>query len=251
MGSPPTRAMGRYSTAPAAALVTVGVTCTARWRGSTTPVTPAHSAERSSAPRLPGSVTPSTSSRNGTAAALAGQRPGPPARPRAARRPGQHALGRLGAGLGQQLRPGDVADGHPDAHGQLGDVVEHHRVVLVGGHPHLPHPAGAGQQQLADGLAAFDLIAAQALGTVGDAARAPAARPAGAAATGAPGRSALRTDVAACSAARAAMAFSAAGDERLGLGAGLGPGSGTSGRRRRPRGLAALAPFARLGPAGA
>ena len=33
--------------APAAALVTVGVTCTARWRGSTTPVTPAPSAERS------------------------------------------------------------------------------------------------------------------------------------------------------------------------------------------------------------
>ena len=65
VGRPPTRAIGRYSTAPAAALVTVGVTCTARWRGSTTPVTPAHSAERSRAPRLPGSVTPSTSSRNG------------------------------------------------------------------------------------------------------------------------------------------------------------------------------------------
>ena len=64
-GRPPTSAIGRYSIAPAAALVTVGVTCTARCLGSTTPVTPAHSAMRMSAPRFPGSVTPSTASRNG------------------------------------------------------------------------------------------------------------------------------------------------------------------------------------------
>ena len=37
-GSPPTTPTGRCSTAPAAALVTAGVTCTARCRGSTTPV---------------------------------------------------------------------------------------------------------------------------------------------------------------------------------------------------------------------
>ena len=59
LGRPPTTDIGRCSMAPAAALVTVGVTWVARWRGRITPVTPAHSAERSSAPRLPGSVTPS------------------------------------------------------------------------------------------------------------------------------------------------------------------------------------------------
>ncbi len=36
-GSPPTSAIGRYSTAPAAALVTVGVTWAARWRGQDDP----------------------------------------------------------------------------------------------------------------------------------------------------------------------------------------------------------------------
>ena len=64
-GSPPTIAIGTCSIAPAAALATVGVTCTARWRGRTTPSTPAPSPKRSSAPRLPGSVTPSTATRNG------------------------------------------------------------------------------------------------------------------------------------------------------------------------------------------
>ena len=44
--------MGKCSMAPAAALVTVGVMWVARWRGRTTPVTPAHSAERSSAPEV-------------------------------------------------------------------------------------------------------------------------------------------------------------------------------------------------------
>ncbi|MDX6518345.1 MAG: hypothetical protein QOF50_1191, partial [Gaiellaceae bacterium] len=42
-----TTAMGRCSTAPAATLVTVGVTWAARWRGRTTPGAPAHSAVRS------------------------------------------------------------------------------------------------------------------------------------------------------------------------------------------------------------
>ena len=52
--------------APAATLATVGERWAARWRGSTTPVTPAHSALRSRAPRLRGSVTPETTRRNGS-----------------------------------------------------------------------------------------------------------------------------------------------------------------------------------------
>ena len=163
VGRPPTSVIGRYSIEPAAALVTVGVTWTARWRGSTTPVTPAHSAERRSAPRLPGSVTPSTTSRNGctpwrdadqqVVELDLGQR----------RRPGEHALRRLGAGGRRELGPAHIAHRHADALGQLGDVVEHQRVVLVAGHPDLADLAGAGQQQLTHRLAALDLVAAEAL----------------------------------------------------------------------------------------
>ena len=54
---PDTSAMGRYSMAPAATLVTVGDRWTERCLGSTMPVTPAHSALRSTDPRLCGSVT--------------------------------------------------------------------------------------------------------------------------------------------------------------------------------------------------
>ena len=72
--------MGTCSMAPAAALAAVGVMWTARWRGRTTPVTPAPSAERRMAPRLPGSVTPSTRTRNGTRFPVSAGpgRPGPP-----------------------------------------------------------------------------------------------------------------------------------------------------------------------------
>ena len=51
--------------APAAVLVTVGDSRAERCRGSTTPVTPAHSALRRSAPRLRGSVSPAATSRKG------------------------------------------------------------------------------------------------------------------------------------------------------------------------------------------
>ena len=64
-GRPATRAIGTCSIAPADALATVGVTWTARWRGTSTPSTPAPSQLRMIAPRLPGSVTPSMATRNG------------------------------------------------------------------------------------------------------------------------------------------------------------------------------------------
>ena len=51
--------------APADDLATVGVTWTARWRGTRTPCTPAPSQLRMIAPRLPGSVTPSMATRKG------------------------------------------------------------------------------------------------------------------------------------------------------------------------------------------
>ncbi len=105
-GRPPTTAIGRCSMAPAAALATVGVTWTARCRGNTMPVAPAPSAERSSAPRLPGSVTPSTATRNGGGPGPAGGHRSSRSVSSQRRRLGQHALGRLAAGLGLELRGG-------------------------------------------------------------------------------------------------------------------------------------------------
>ena len=64
-GSPETTAIGTCSIAPADALATVGVTCTARCLGRITRSTPAPSQLLTIAPRLPGSVTPSTATRNG------------------------------------------------------------------------------------------------------------------------------------------------------------------------------------------
>ena len=158
------RPSARYSTAPAAALATVGVTCTARWRGSTTPVTPAPSAERSSAPRLPGSVTPSTATRNGAWPGPAGggelvevglgQRGGL----------GQHALGRLAAGLRLEALAADVLDRHPLAAARSTMSAMTLGVVEVGGDPQLADLAPAGDQQLAHRLATLDLLAAEALG---------------------------------------------------------------------------------------
>ena len=146
--------------APAAAFATVGVTWTARWRGRTTPVTPAPSAERRSAPRLPGSVTPSTATRNGGRFAdpagevvELGLREG--------RGLGQHALGRLAAGLGVEALAADLLHGHAQVGGEVDDVGRA-AVTVLGGDPQLPHLAPAGQQQLPDGLASLDLLAAQA-----------------------------------------------------------------------------------------
>ena len=114
-GTPPTTAKGRCSMAPAAVLATVGDSRAERWRGSTTPVTPAHSALRSSAPRLRGSVMPAATSRNGACRRRSGaaqvlerhrlERAGQ----------GQHALGRLGAGLGVEPGPGHGLDRDPHA----------------------------------------------------------------------------------------------------------------------------------------
>ena len=101
-GSPATSAIGTCSTAPAAALATVGVTCTARWRGSRTPSTPAPSQLRRIAPRLPGSVTPSTATRNGArpaGAAIRSAKLGLGER----RGEGDDALRRLAAGPGLEL----------------------------------------------------------------------------------------------------------------------------------------------------
>ena len=118
-GTPGTTAMARCSMAPAATLVTVGVTWAARWRGTTTPVTPAHSALRSSEPRLWGSVTPSRTTRNGDRA-RAGRTESSSSTLHQGRGPGQHPLGGLGAGLGSRAGVGRPrADGRdagpPDA----------------------------------------------------------------------------------------------------------------------------------------
>ena len=67
-GCPPTTAIGRYSIAPAAAFATTGVMRALRWRGSTMPVAPAVSANAATAPRLRGSLTPSSATRNASGA---------------------------------------------------------------------------------------------------------------------------------------------------------------------------------------
>ncbi len=163
VGRPPTSVIGRYSIEPAAALVTVGVMWTARWRGQ-------HDARDARAlgraeerAEVAGvghpvdgeqeRVHPVADAGQHVVELHLGQR----------RRPGEHALGRLGAGRRRELGAAHVAHRHPDALGQLGDVVEHQRVVLVAGHPDLADLAGAGQQQLTHRLAALDLVTAEAL----------------------------------------------------------------------------------------
>ena len=130
----PRRRRSRCSIAPAAVLVTVGDRRAERWRGRTTPVTPAHSALRRSAPRLRGSVMPAATSRNG----------GPPCRSgRAEVRErdriegaGQRddALGRLGAGLSVEAGAGDRLDRDAASCGELLYAIELRRGVLVLGH---------------------------------------------------------------------------------------------------------------------
>ena len=160
-GSPPTTAIGTCSTAPAAALVAAGVTWTARCRGRIAPVTPAHSADRRMAPRLPGSVTPSSATRNGGVRPLRGDE-GVQVRLGQRGRQGQHALGRLAPGLRREAPAADGRDGHPSPGGQLADVGQDRRVVAVVDHPHLADGPAPGDEQLAHGLAPLDLVAAEA-----------------------------------------------------------------------------------------
>ena len=66
--------------------------------------------------------------------------------------------------------------GHPLVGGEVDDVGGHAGVVAVGGDPQLPHLAPAGQEQLPDGLAALDLLAAEALAAAGACAPRPRCR---------------------------------------------------------------------------
>ncbi len=84
-------------------------------------------------------------------------------------RPGQgeHALRRLGAGLGVEPGPRHRLDGDPQAPGQLLDPVQLRRGVLVLGQHDPAHGAAPDGQQLEHGAAALDLVApelAQGLG---------------------------------------------------------------------------------------
>ncbi len=162
--------------APAAALVTVGVTCTARCRGRTTPVAPAHSAERSSAPRLPGSVTPSTATRNGGRAAarrrqVVEDRPPAAGRPWRARPAGPRSGPRRRTSPRPTSRTGTrSASASSTMSSRIGDG------SASASSQHLAHVAAPRQQQLADGLAALHLVAAHALAAHRGARRPPGAR---------------------------------------------------------------------------
>ena len=180
VGTPPMAQNERCSIAPAAVLVTAGVSRTARCVGSTTPVTPAHSALRSSAPRLRGSVTPSHTRRNASSVAqlVEGAR-----RHRVAAR--VDALVPLGARLTVDARPRDVRDDHATSLGCRLDGVE-----LLGGVERLGDDDALGvptprREQLEDRPAPLDLVAAERV----DAAQAAcaAAVPPGASSRAGPG----------------------------------------------------------------
>ena len=154
-GMPPTNAMGTYSIAPAAVLAAVALTGALRCFGITMPVTPAVSAARTIAPRLRGSVTPSSATRNarGSASAHRGRQRNGSARANTLRRVGLR--GRAQA-LGRH---------HPQLRsGCRDDLVD--RLVALDAlrHPHAAHLARAGPQQLEHRAPAFDLLAADLVG---------------------------------------------------------------------------------------
>ena len=126
--------------------------------------TPAPSQLRTIAPRLPGSVTPSTATRNGRARAVA-----PLAQERREvglgdrGRLGEHALGRLAARLRLELLAGHVRDRDAVGGGDRLDVVDGVGALEIGADPDLVHAAALREQQLTHRLAALDLLAAEAL----------------------------------------------------------------------------------------
>ena len=78
---------------------------------------------------------------------------------------GEHALGRVGAGRRPRACPRPTSCSEDPALGrELDDVLEHRCRVEVGGEPDLADPPAPGQQQLAHGLAALDLLAAEPTG---------------------------------------------------------------------------------------
>ena len=150
--------------APAATLATVGDRWAERCRGSTTPVTPAHSALRSSEPRLWGSVMPSRTSRNGTRPRREGSAQGVERGLLDGPGQGHHALGGVGAGHRVDPAAGHVLDPHPPGGGQRLDLVEDGGGVHPLGHEERRHRPPVGLEQLAHRLAALDLVAAQSAG---------------------------------------------------------------------------------------
>ena len=162
-GMPPTTAKERCSIAPDAVLATVGESRADRWRGSTTPLTPAHSALRRSAPRLRGSVIPAATRRKGvTPRRLGGAEVLERHRlDRAGER--QDALGRLGPGLGVEPMPGHRLDGHPQPGRQLLNAIQLRRRILVLRQQDLADRAAPDGEQLQHGPPALDLVAAELL----------------------------------------------------------------------------------------
>ena len=172
-GSPGTSAIGTYSTAPADALATVGVTCTERCRGSRTPVTPAPSQLRMMAPRLPGSVTPSTATRNG---GTARRRPSTNSRLRGRPR-GSRPLWRAHPAAPRFAPPVRACDSErrtaaaPGGHAAISTMSATPGIAFeLCTDPHLVHLAALGHQQLTYRLTALDLATSEALGPTGAAA---------------------------------------------------------------------------------
>ena len=131
-----------------------------RCRGSTTPVTPAHSALRRSAPRLCGSVIPSSTSRNGSRPRLVGWH-------RSSSgglldRPGQrhHPLGAVGAGHGVDAACGTRSSTLTRRLAARASMSSRMAAASIpSAISSVRHRAPVGAQQLADGLAALDLVA--------------------------------------------------------------------------------------------
>ena len=140
--------------------------CTDRCRGRSRPVTPAASQLRMIAPRLPGSVTPSTATRNGLVFAVAADQVAEIGFGHLGRQR-QHALGGVGARLVFELALRDVPQRNPPRRGDLHDVGDAGVALEFRADPDLVDLAPLGHEQFADGLATLDLLAAEALRSTG------------------------------------------------------------------------------------
>ncbi len=109
---------------------------------------------------MPGSVTPSSATRNGTWSpsghdqvfeVVLGKRCGPR----------EDTLRCISAGVGEQTLAAHFADGNAFVQSEIDDLLQQFDVILIGRHEHLAHAALARQQQLAYGLSPFDLVAPQ------------------------------------------------------------------------------------------
>ena len=145
--------------APAAVLVTVGERRAERCRGMTTPLTPAHSALRSRAPRLRGSVIPAATSTKGATPLFDGAQSSWRDTGSIGRAWAMTPWGDSVRALASRARVRHGFNRHPHAGSPFLDLVEERGRILILGHHDLAHGAAPDAEHLEHRLAPFDLIA--------------------------------------------------------------------------------------------